>query len=322
MRKSGFSVIELLVVIAIISILAVLLLPALSRAREAGRRASCASNLKQMGLALLMYAGQDRQGKFPPLAGYTDYEVDCSIAVYPLTGSATRFTYFWNPDGMYPDLIDGMDVITCPSDPSFSPEDLVNSETGLMDVTQRCVGPRGWTSLNGSYTYMGHVFDKGHDLPEFLISVASYKEAIGSECSGGNDQGGLNGQFAVALIHLLDTPSEDLPTEADSDFDLSNFDGVTEAPIGNGDGTILFRLRNGIGRFFTTDINNPGATALAASKIQMMWDNVATTPSPQGFNHLPGGANVLYVDGHVEFESFPGVGALSIGVAIFAGCLD
>ncbi|MEO6907858.1 MAG: DUF1559 domain-containing protein [Abditibacteriaceae bacterium] len=56
MQKKGFTLIELLVVIAIISILAAILFPVFARARENARRASCMSNLKQIGLGYLMYA--------------------------------------------------------------------------------------------------------------------------------------------------------------------------------------------------------------------------------------------------------------------------
>jgi prepilin-type N-terminal cleavage/methylation domain-containing protein/prepilin-type processing-associated H-X9-DG protein len=62
--RNGFTLIELLVVIAIIAILAAILFPVFAQAREAARKASCQSNLRQLGTALSMYV-QDHEGYFP-----------------------------------------------------------------------------------------------------------------------------------------------------------------------------------------------------------------------------------------------------------------
>jgi len=64
MSRAGFTLIELLVVIAIIAVLAAILFPVFARAREKARQATCTSNLKQIGLAVQMYA-QDWDGLLP-----------------------------------------------------------------------------------------------------------------------------------------------------------------------------------------------------------------------------------------------------------------
>src|ERR1051326_4351443 len=64
-RRLAFTLIELLVVIAIIAILASMLLPTLSRAKESGRRISCVNNLRQLDVSLRMYVDEN-DGYYPP----------------------------------------------------------------------------------------------------------------------------------------------------------------------------------------------------------------------------------------------------------------
>src|ERR1700739_2353951 len=63
-RRQGFSVVELLVVIGIIALLISILLPSLNKARETANRAKCASNLHQIGLAIILYQN-DNSGLYP-----------------------------------------------------------------------------------------------------------------------------------------------------------------------------------------------------------------------------------------------------------------
>ena len=104
--KRAFTLIELLVLIAIISLLAAIVLPALSRVRESGRRTSCLSNLKQIGLGVLMYI-QDYDEKFP--SGR-------------ITAQAGGIVGGWSWAGEIYPYVKTDKVFKCPSD-SFVPAD-------------------------------------------------------------------------------------------------------------------------------------------------------------------------------------------------------
>ena len=71
---------------------------------------------------------------------------------------------------------------------------------------------------------------------------------------------------------------------------------------GNNGGTVIYKLKEGIERFLITDINNAGGSAKAQSAIAIMWDRVSE--NAQDFNHIPGGTNVLFLDGHCEFQKY------------------
>ncbi len=86
---AGFTLVELLVVIGVIAILAALLLPALSRAKDSAKSAACKSNLRQIGLALIMYV--DEHGKYPGAVMFSSgrgFETDYGVG---WTGPLTQY---------------------------------------------------------------------------------------------------------------------------------------------------------------------------------------------------------------------------------------
>ena len=84
---------------------------------------------------------------------------------------------------------------------------------------------------------------------------------------------------------------------------LGDTTGPDLATWGNGGSDTIYRLREGVERFIITDINNPAGSAKAQSNVFVMFDYLSVKSGY--FSHVPGGCNVLYFDGHVEFVHYP-----------------
>jgi len=95
-----------------------------------------------------------------------------------------------------------------------------------------------------------------------------------------------------------------IETTPEAAIPLCDSDWVVTPGTGNAGNDKIYRLREGIERFLITDIDNPAGSAQAQSEIAIMWDEISDEAAH--FNHIPGGCNVLYMDGHVDFLRYMG----------------
>jgi prepilin-type N-terminal cleavage/methylation domain-containing protein/prepilin-type processing-associated H-X9-DG protein len=180
---------------------------------------------------------------------------------------------------IYPEYMSEDKLLVCPSDSdgmnllTSGGPDGVGFWYYLDEAGVRHVNPDRFSTL--SYIYLGWV-----SVSEIeLANIASIQRAYG-----------------VTFNAHIDDPIKD----EDLDVTVEGFGPGT----GNGGGNTIYRTREGVERFLITDINNPAASAQAQSEVPIMMDSVTT--AARNYNHVPGGGNVLYMDGHVSFIRYPG----------------
>ncbi len=342
-KQNGFTLIELLVVIAIIAILAAILLPALARAREAARRASCASNLKQFGVIFKMYSGENKS-MFPE-----NNPVVFSGIKNEQSGSVWLFAAMGlNSVSLYPDYWSDPSIIQCPSDAHADAEasqlgltsgDFVEkiknqAKLASSDESQKlCL--HALLGLPQSYTYIAYAVESNCQLadvgwcmwnwfwsfgyPNNYSAKGPYDGKFTRKVYGASSSNGA--ECVLGSGYLPNRGGSDLNRWSHSEFglpaaqltDYTN-NGKDYDEKGNPMPSTYKRLREGVERFFITDINNPASGAIGQSTLPVMydawgqtmdsWKFIGVGSSDNGatkFNHIPGGSNVLYMDGHVEF---------------------
>lgn len=294
MRPRGFTLVELLVVLAIMSMLAAILLPALARAREAARRASCQSNLREWGLIFKMYAGESRAELWPPMQMYAPSRPDTldTIAAGPWVAA------------IYPEYLTDPNIAVCPSSIAAGDPALRDKDGNLP------LAGKPWL-IDISYAYLGWVFDKT-DRP--VVSASAFPALVLLEIILGAvlelEGREVNPQLAAGLEAMLEDNAtvslSPLNAQRILDQDIHNVrpHPDTGESLGNGATTTIFRLREGIERRLITDVNDPAAARAAQSNIWVMFDHIGGNGRVERFNHAPGGSNVLYMDGHVDYVPY------------------
>jgi prepilin-type processing-associated H-X9-DG protein len=276
-----------------------------------------------------MYSGENRD-EFPP--GTTTIPV----------GDNNYRMYSWlqgfGGEHLYPDYWNDVNIAICPSDSRADYDPFIDGNSGfgveedfaaqIEDLAQRATATgtdlclNAYLSMPVSYVYTGYAGATGSQVMDiFFIRSDAWKVATEAAYLPKGDQRTIDaGCTAIGAAEYSDLNIGDIGDDqiaVGSPRDVPNTNSNTDD-----DGSRLpdsyQRLAEGVERFFITDINNPAGAAAAQSTLPVMFDSWSDSAGQVGwnsplpavpqatttFNHIPGGSNVLYMDGHVEFVRY------------------
>jgi prepilin-type processing-associated H-X9-DG protein len=300
MSRRGLRIAEVLAIVAVLVIGGLIALPMIRNARfrasETKNRTLCASHLKQWASVLAMYADESKGERYPPISARPTVALAADLST------------------LYPKYLGDLSILTCPSD--VEPASAIPELQSLSPDARRAALGR----LNQSYIYLGWVFDRMNDLPDQCLAgdkLPLELPAIWDKLPGG--YGAPISPRQPQLCAQMTLTVESVFKQADA----ADADAALVPPNGNMGGKTVYRLGKGVGRLLTTDTNAPPEKlAKTNAEIPVMLDVFTAAPMMATFNHIPGGSNVLFLDGHVAFYKYPGTGPVSRPVGLLFGILE
>ncbi len=273
-KSRGFTLVELLVVTAITGVLVSLLLPAVNSAREAGRRTSCANNLKQIGLALISY--HDETGSFPP--GYT--------ASGPYVDGATDTTPGWSWAAY---ILPRLEQRSAYNSIAFNlPVESPQNAQAAQTVVNTFLCPSDLVPRQ-AFT-VTDAFSK----PLAKAAPACYAASCGPDASDTADETGMGVYYRNSKVRIADIADGTSHTVMVGERSWAYSNGIWAGAINNG--VIAEGIENNCpaGTF-------PAAT-LVLSHCHLITALHDTDASLDDYSSMhPGGCQFVYADGSVHF---------------------